>query len=63
MLSLTLLHQAWEEKSYEIFKVTHFIVTWIYVFAAVSFYYVSFPFIELWMGKDFVLDGITVFVY
>ena len=57
-----LLIEGNKEKSYEIFKVTHFIVTWIYVFAAVSFYYVSFPFIELWMGKDFVLDGITVFV-
>lgn len=51
-----------KEKNYEIFKVTHFIVTWIYVFVSASFYFMSFPFIKIWMGEDFVLDSATVFV-
>lgn len=51
-----------KQKSYEIFKVIHFIVTWIYVFVSICFYFISVPFIEIWMGEDFVLDRATVLV-
>ena len=51
-----------ENKIYGTFKNLFLINSWVYIFAAISFYYISFPFIELWMGKTFVLDKITVLV-
>lgn len=57
-----LLIEENKEKSYNMFKNFQFINTWIYVFFSISFYYISFPFIELWMGKDFVMDEATVLV-
>lgn len=57
-----LLLEKDSEKSYRMFCNIHFLVTWVYVFVGTAFFFVSFPFIELWMGKDFVLDRITVFV-
>ena len=57
-----LLLEKDKEKIYGTFKNIFLINSWIYIFAAISFYYISFPFIELWMGKGFVLDKITVFV-
>ena len=50
------------EKSYNMFKVIKLINTWIYIYISISFYFISFPFVRLWMGQDFVLDTITVFV-
>ena len=50
------------EKIYKMFRNIQFMNAWIYIFFAISFYYVSFPFVELWMGKDFVLDNLTVLV-
>lgn len=49
-------------KSYDMFRKLKFINTWIYVLFSTCFYYVSFPFIELWMGRDYVLDKTTVLV-
>ena len=57
-----LLIEENQEKSYNMFKNFQFINTWIYVFFSISFYYISFPFIELWMGKEFVMDEATVLV-
>ena len=51
-----------EDKIYNTFKNIFLINSWMYIFIAVSFYYVSFPFIEMWMGKDFVLDKATVVI-
>ena len=51
-----------KEKSYKTFKNIQFMNGWIYIFFSIAFYYVSFPFVEIWMGKDFVLDKPTVLV-
>lgn len=50
------------QKVYATFKNIFLINSWMYVFIAISFYYISFSFIEIWMGKSFVLDKITVFI-
>lgn len=57
-----LLVEENHDKSYRMFRNLKLINTWIYVFITISFYFLSFPFIELWMGKDFVMDELTVFV-
>ena len=51
-----------KEKSYRMFKNIQFMNGWIYIFFSIAFYYISFPFVEVWMGKDFVLDAPTVLV-
>lgn len=51
-----------KEKIYNTFKNIKLINTWIYVFVSISFYYLSFPFISIWMGQDFVLDKVTVLI-
>lgn len=51
-----------KEKSYKMFKNIQFMNGWIYIFFSIAFYYISFPFVEVWMGKDFVLDKPTVLV-
>ena len=51
-----------DDRIYKTFKNIFLINSWIYIFVAASFYYISFPFIEIWMGKSFVLDKLTVFV-
>lgn len=50
------------QKDYDIFKNIQLINTWIYIFFSISFYFISFPFVAIWMGDDFVLDKSTVFV-
>lgn len=51
-----------KEKSYAMFKNIRLINTWIYVYITVTFYFISFPFVKMWMGKEYVLDLVTVFV-
>lgn len=57
-----LLIEGDKEKSYNIFRKVKYVNTCIYILFSISFFYISFSFVELWMGKDFVLDYWTVLV-
>ena len=57
-----LLVEGDREKNYTIFTNLNYVISWVYIFSSISLYYVSFPFVEIWMGKDMVLDSVTVFI-
>lgn len=48
------------EKSYSVYKTTLFIHFWIYGFCSCCFYLLFSPFIELWIGKQFLLAKDTL---
>lgn len=50
------------DKSYSIFKVTHFINFWIYSFSVIFLYNLLEPFIDWWLGKGLLLDKMTFIV-
>ena len=50
------------DKSYSIFKVTHFINFWIFSFAVIFLYNLLEPFIDWWLGKGLLLDKMTFIV-
>ena len=50
------------DKSYSIFKVTHFINFWIFSFAVIFLYNILEPFIDWWLGKGLLLDNMTFIV-
>lgn len=50
------------DKSYSIFKVTHFINFWIFSFAVIFLYNILEPFIDWWLGKGLLLDKMTFIV-
>ena len=47
------------DKSYSIFKVTHFVNFWIYSFSVIALYNLLEPFIDWWLGKGLLLDKMT----
>lgn len=47
------------DKSYSIFKVTHFVNFWIYSFCVIFLYNLLEPFIDWWLGKGLLLDKMT----
>lgn len=57
-----LLVEGNKEKSYDVFKKMFLVNIWLYLYIAISFYYISFPFVELWMGSDFILSERVVLV-
>ncbi len=57
-----LLIEGNKEHSYSTFKKILMFNGWIYVYISIAFYYISFPFIELWMGSEFVLNKTVVFI-
>lgn len=57
-----LLAEGEKNKLYAVFKQLHLCNTWMYVFVAVSFYYISFPFVRFWMGEEYVLDAGTALI-
>lgn len=50
------------DKSYSIFKVTHFVNFWIYSFSVIFLYNLLEPFIDWWLGKGLLLDKMTFIV-
>ena len=44
-----------DEKKIEIFEVINFIGFWLFGFATICFYNLLNPFIELWIGKEFLI--------
>ena len=49
-----------KERQYNVFNKLLFITVWLYGFAAVGLVAVSPSFISAWLGKDYLLDNVTV---
>ncbi|NFO13458.1 teichoic acid transporter [Clostridium botulinum] len=46
-----------DEKKIEIFEVINFMGFWLFGFATICFYNLLNPFIELWLGKEFLISS------
>lgn len=51
-----------KEKSYEIYKKLLFFNFWIYGFSSICFFILINPFIELWIGKEYILSIYIVII-
>jgi len=51
-----------KEKQYFIFKVSRFLIFWIYGFASIAFLILLTPFIQLWIGKDMVIGSTVIYL-
>ncbi|MGU8276704.1 lipopolysaccharide biosynthesis protein [Clostridium perfringens] len=49
-------------KKYEVFNTINFIAFWIYGFSSICLYCLLNPFIEVWLGKGYLLDNFTVLI-
>ena len=49
-----------EKHRYEIFKTMQMVSFWICGFVVVSLFYLTQDFIQLWLGKDLLLDNLTL---
>ena len=56
----TLLAEGNKEKTYKLFKTILLMNSWVFAYAAISFYFVSKPFISIWLGGEYVLTDLTV---
>lgn len=45
-----------DERKLEIFQIINFIGFWLFGFATIAFYNLLNPFIELWLGKEYVIS-------
>lgn len=48
------------EKRYEVFKKYNFLGFWIYGWTGICLYVLLNPFIEIWLGKEFLIDNLTL---
>lgn len=48
------------EKRYEVFKRYNFLGFWVFGWTGVCLYALLNPFIELWLGREFLIDGLTL---
>lgn len=48
------------KKSYKIFKAILFVNSWIYTYASISLFFISKPFITLWIGKEYLFEDYVV---
>lgn len=48
------------EKRYEVFKKYNFLGFWIYGWTGICLYVLLNPFIEIWLGKEFLIDDLTL---
>lgn len=48
------------EKSYKIFKSILLVNSWIYTYASISLFFISKPFITLWIGKEYLFNDYIV---
>ncbi len=47
------------ERKYEIFSILSFLNFWIYGFCATGFFVLLGPFVKIWIGERFALNGLT----
>jgi len=50
------------EKQFSIYKVYNFMDFWIYGFSSLAFFFLLSPTIELWLGKEMLVDTFTIFL-
>lgn len=48
------------EKRYEVFKRYNFLGFWIYGWTGICLYVLLNPFVEIWLGEDFLIDHLTL---
>lgn len=48
------------DKSYKVFKSVMLVNAWIYTYVSISLYYVSKPFISLWIGSEYIFKDYIV---
>lgn len=48
------------EKRYEVFKRYNFLGFWIYGWTGICLYVLLNPFVEIWLGKEFLIDNLTL---
>lgn len=48
------------EKQYEVFKRYNFLGFWIFGWTGLCLYVLLTPFVKLWLGNDFLIDGLTL---
>ena len=51
-----------KEETYRVFKSIFFIYAWIYAFCFVCFWCLFQPFVTWWLGNEYLLDRITLFI-
>lgn len=51
-----------KEKQYFIFKLNRFLVFWLFGFTAIALQILLTPFIQLWIGKDMVIDSTVIYL-
>lgn len=51
-----------KENLRKVFKDINFLNFWIYGFVTIAFYILIPPFIELWLGKEFLIDEVSFFL-
>lgn len=56
-----LLIEKEPEKSYDIYQKMLFMNYWLACFCSISFFIISKPFVTVWLGKNYILNNITVF--
>jgi O-antigen/teichoic acid export membrane protein len=57
-----LISSETKEMVYEKFKTFDFLAFWLFGFASLSFFFLLNPFIQLWLGDDYLIDTIVVLV-
>lgn len=50
------------ERKYDVYKVINFVSFWLYGFASICLWNLMNPFIELWIGKMYLLDNFTLLI-
>ena len=58
-----LIHSSDTESTYEIFRITHLINYIIVSNIVVGFYFLSNPFVSLWLGSKYLLDSETILLF
>lgn len=49
-----------KEKRYEVFKRYNFLGFWVFGWTGICLYELLTPFVRLWLGNDFIIDGFTL---
>ena len=50
------------EKTFKVYKSTLLLNSWLYTYASISVYFISKPFISIWIGNEYLLDNLVVLV-
>lgn len=48
------------EKRYSVFKAYNFLGFWVYSWTGICLFVLLTPFVELWLGKEYIIDGLTI---